>query len=251
LRARQRYVMPRENGSPGSPWGRVAATAGIGSARERHASRVVSAIIRPLGGSGADVQAWRRKRHVVSSLEASDFDEEGLRAAKGTSMRKISEVLRLAGQGLSYRQIGQSVGISPSTAHGYLERARRAGPSWPLPDDVDEVALHERLFKRRQEELRPGRPKPDWLEVHRERKAGKHVTLQLLHLEHKQAHPGGLSELHPVLCASRRWLGRQRRGHAPGGRGGRAHVRGLLRRYTRSPTPTRASSGRRPCLRAC
>ncbi len=31
-------------------------------------------------------------------------------------MRKISEVLRLAGQGLSYRQIGQGVGISASTA---------------------------------------------------------------------------------------------------------------------------------------
>ena len=76
---------------------------------------------------------------------------------KGLSMRKISEVLRLAGQGLSYRQIGQSVGISPSTAHGYLERAQRAGVSWPLPDDLDAAALEERLFKRSEDELRPVR----------------------------------------------------------------------------------------------
>ena len=52
-------------------------------------------------------------------------------------MRQITEVLRLAAQGLSYRQIGQSVGISASTIQGYLERAQAAGLSWPLPDDLD------------------------------------------------------------------------------------------------------------------
>ena len=52
-------------------------------------------------------------------------------------MRQITEVLRLAAQGLSYRQIGQSVGISASTVQGYLTRAQRAGLSWPLPDDLD------------------------------------------------------------------------------------------------------------------
>ncbi len=123
-------------------------------------------------------------------------------------MRNISEVLRLAGQGLSYRQIGQSVGISPSTAHAYLERAQRAGLSWPLPDDLDAAALGERLFKRTEAELRPGRPEPDWLEVHRERKRGKHVTLQLLWLEYKQANPEGLS--YTQFCVHyRRWRGRQ------------------------------------------
>jgi len=52
----------------------------------------------------------------------------------------------------------------------YLERAQRAGLSWPLPDDVDDAALEARLFTRTEEELRPGRPEPNWLEVHRERK---------------------------------------------------------------------------------
>ena len=46
-------------------------------------------------------------------------------------MRQITEVLRLNAQGLSYRQVGQSVGISASTVQGYLERAQRVGLSWP------------------------------------------------------------------------------------------------------------------------
>ena len=126
---------------------------------------------------------------------------------KGLSMRQITEVLRLAAQGLSYRQIGQSLNVSPSTIQGYVKRAQRAGVSWPLPEDLDGLALEERLFKRSEEELRPGRPEPDWLEVHRERKR-KHVTLQLLWLEYKAANPDGLS--YTQFCVHyRHWLGRQ------------------------------------------
>ena len=80
-------------------------------------------------------------------------------------MRQITEVLRLNAQGLSYRQIAQSVGISASTVQSYLERAQRAGLSWPLPDDVDDANLEARLFTRTEDELRPGRPEPNWLEV--------------------------------------------------------------------------------------
>ena len=123
-------------------------------------------------------------------------------------MRQITEVLRLNAQGLSYRQIAQSVGISASTVQSYLERAQRAGLGWPLPDDVDDAVLEARLFTRTEEELRPGRPEPNWLEVHRERKRGKHVTLQLLHLEYKAAHPEGLS--YTQFCVHyRRWRARQ------------------------------------------
>ena len=49
------------------------------------------------------------------------------------------------------------------------------------------------------DEYRPGWPEPDWLEVHREQKRGKHVTLQLLHLEY--SHPSRRLELRPVLRA--------------------------------------------------
>jgi transposase len=123
-------------------------------------------------------------------------------------MRRITEVLRLAAQGLSYRQIGQSVGISASTIQGYVKRAQSAGLSWPLPDDVDGLALEARLFTRGEEENRPGRPAPDWLEVHHERTRGKHVTLQLLWLEYKRDHPDGWG--YTQFCAHyHRWLGRQ------------------------------------------
>src|SRR5258707_9476295 len=123
-------------------------------------------------------------------------------------MRQITEVLRLNAQGLSYRQIAQSVGISASTVQGYLERAERSRLSWPLPVDLDEAAIEAQLFTRSEEELRPGRPEPDWLEVHRQRKRGKHVTLQLLHLEYKEVHPEGLS--YTQFCLHyRRWRARQ------------------------------------------
>ena len=123
-------------------------------------------------------------------------------------MRQITEVLRLAAHGLSYRQIGQSLNVSPSTVQGYVKRAQRVGLSWPLPDDLDGLALEERLFQRSEEELQPGRPEPDWLEVHRQRKRGKHVTLQLLHLEYKAVHPEGLS--YTQFCVHyRRWRARQ------------------------------------------
>ena len=103
-------------------------------------------------------------------------------------MRQITEVLRLNAQRLSYRQIAQSIGISASTVQSYLERAER-------PDLTEE-------------ELRPGRPEPDWLEVHCQRKRGKHVTLQLLRLEYKAVHPEGLSCTQ--FCVHyRRWRARQ------------------------------------------
>src|SRR5260370_25346189 len=108
-------------------------------------------------------------------------------------MRQITEVLRLNAQRLSYRQIAQSVGISASRVQSYLERAERAGLSWPLPVDLDDAGIEAQLFTRTEEELRPGRPEPDWLDVHRQRKRGKHVTLQLLHLEYKAVHPEGMS----------------------------------------------------------
>jgi len=123
-------------------------------------------------------------------------------------MRQVGEVLRLSAQGFSYRRIGQSVGISASTVQSYLERAQQARLSWPLPEELDDAAIEARLFTRSEEELRPGRPEPSWREVHRDHKRGKHVTLQLLHLEYKAAHPDGLS--YTQFCVHyRRWLGQQ------------------------------------------
>jgi transposase len=75
--------------------------------------------------------------------------------------------------------------------HNYLERAERAGLRWPLPEHLDAAKLEARLFKRDEAANRSGRPEPDWSKVRREHKRCKHVTLQLLHLEYKQADPDG------------------------------------------------------------
>lgn len=107
-----------------------------------------------------------------------------------TAMRKIKEVLRLTHQaGLSEREIAGSLGIAASTVHRYLDRATRAGLSWPLPAELDEAGLERRLFPPLPPSSQP-RTAPDWGWVHRELRR-KGVTLQLLHLEYKQAHPDG------------------------------------------------------------
>src|SRR5208282_3581386 len=61
-------------------------------------------------------------------------------------MRKIRDVLRLSAAGLSKRQIAASLGIGPTAAGACLRRAREAGISWPLPDDLDDAALERRLY---------------------------------------------------------------------------------------------------------
>ena len=123
-------------------------------------------------------------------------------------MRHIDEVLRLAAQGLSQHEISASVGISRSSVHNYLERAQQAGVSWPLPDDLDAAGLEARLFTRTDDGVRSDRPEPNWLDVHHEYKRGKHVTLQLLHLEYKASYPDGWG--YTQFCAHyRRWLARQ------------------------------------------
>jgi transposase len=108
-------------------------------------------------------------------------------------MRKIKEVLRLKFEaGLANRQIARSCGVNHSTVADYLSRAKIAGlASWPLPVELDETGLEERLFP--STVVRSNRPRtmPDWPTVHEELHSNKHVTLQLLWEEYKQPEPNG------------------------------------------------------------
>lgn len=61
-------------------------------------------------------------------------------------MRKTTEVLCLAAQGLSQRQIAAGAGVGKTTVAEYLARAAKAGISWPLPEGVDADALDAALF---------------------------------------------------------------------------------------------------------
>jgi transposase len=108
-----------------------------------------------------------------------------------TAMRDIREVLRLTHEaGLSERQIAGSLRIAASTVHRYLVRAGEAGVGWPLPDELDDdAALEQKLFPPTPPSRVP-RTSPDFGWVHRELRR-KGVTLALLHLEYKQAHPDG------------------------------------------------------------
>ena len=114
--------------------------------------------------------------------------------ARRLSMRKVFDLLRLQDEGLSIRQMAESVRLPRSTVADYLNRMQRAGLSWPLPGDADETELLERLFG--PETARKAiRPVPDWSVVHAERKRPG-VTLQLLWLEYKQAHTDGFQYSH-------------------------------------------------------
>jgi hypothetical protein len=58
------------------------------------------------------------------------------------SMRKLKEVLRLKfDHQLTNRNIAKSCAISHVTVGKYLEMARQAGITWPLPDDIDDARL--------------------------------------------------------------------------------------------------------------
>jgi len=107
------------------------------------------------------------------------------------AMRKIREVLRLAlGEGLSRRQVSAASGVPLTTVNDYLRRAAAAGVQWPLPGDTDDTRLEQMLYRRPARPPAAGRPLPDWRRVHTELRR-KHVTLQLLWLEYREAHPDG------------------------------------------------------------
>ncbi len=125
---------------------------------------------------------------------------------KRLPMRKIRDALRLQAAGLAKRQIAVSLGVGRTTAREYLERAERAGLSWPLPDELTDEALEQRLFSAAQTDQPKERPQPDWPVLHCElRKAG--VTLMLLWEEYRSVHPGGYG--YSQFCELyRRWKGK-------------------------------------------
>ncbi len=107
-------------------------------------------------------------------------------------MRKIKEVLRLRYElGLAQRQIARSCSISRAAVSEYLERAEAAGLRWPLPEGSNDEQLEAELFRRPAAEPAVTRAVPDFAHLHEELQRHKHVTLQLLWEEYRQAHPDG------------------------------------------------------------
>jgi transposase len=122
------------------------------------------------------------------------------------SVRNLHEVLRLKWESrLSHRAIASSCGISPGTVSDYVQRAQAAGLSWPLPVDLTEAALYERLFLPAAGAAGRTIPQPDWAQLHTElRRQG--VTLRLLWVEYREVHPDGYG--YSQFCEHyRQWAG--------------------------------------------
>jgi transposase len=96
-------------------------------------------------------------------------------------MRHIREVLRLHHSvGMSQGGVALSLGLAQGTVSKYLNRARRAGLTWPLPPELDDdVRLENRLYPPPSDLPSDSRPQPDWAVVHRELRRAS-VTLMLL-----------------------------------------------------------------------
>lgn len=116
------------------------------------------------------------------------------------NMRKIRDVLRLNAAGMGTRQVASCLGISRDSAKDYLARASAAKLNWPLPDDMDDKALEDKLFPKIPNvgAGRMRKPEPDYNYIHEQLKR-KDATLEALHQEFLQNHLDGIS--YPLMCA--------------------------------------------------
>jgi transposase len=141
-------------------------------------------------------------------------------ATERLSMRNLREVLRLVYEvGLPPRAAARSLGLAQGTVSKYINRAKRAGLTWPLPPELDDDhRLETRLYPAPSELPSDQRPYPDWATVHRElRRPG--VTLMLLWEEYCDSHTDVFS--YSWFCDRyKEWAGRlkptQRQTHVAG-----------------------------------
>lgn len=124
-------------------------------------------------------------------------------------MHKIKTVLRLAGLGLSQRQIALSCQIGQATVCDYLAMAAQAGLKGQDVADWDEDRLRAALLPA------PGpasswrkADEPDYAGIRHQLKMRRHLTLQLLWQEYREQHPEGYG--YSRYCGLyRHWLKRQ------------------------------------------
>jgi len=128
-------------------------------------------------------------------------------ATERLSMRRLREILRqklLLGR--SHREVSRSVGVSAGSVASASTRAKTIGLDWATVSALGDDALDERLYGPRIFS-RAERAMPDPAQLHLElRRTG--VTLQLLHLEYLERHPGGYR--YTKFCeVYRQWLARR------------------------------------------
>ena len=103
-------------------------------------------------------------------------------AKRELTMRQLRYMLRLYHDGVSARAIGRTLGVARSTIQDNLQRAQASGIAWPLPPELTDAVLEQRLF------ARPGmmtglrrRSEPDWGMLARElkRPGGREISWEL------------------------------------------------------------------------
>jgi transposase len=112
---------------------------------------------------------------------------------------------------MSNRKIAQSLNQSRPAVANYLRRAADAGLLWPLPLELSDAAIEQRLFPPPPTRANRDRTQPDWQWVHGELKR-KGVTQFLLWQEYLEQHPGGYQ--YSWFCDRyREWRGVDYAGH--------------------------------------
>ncbi|EQD71622.1 integrase catalytic subunit, partial [mine drainage metagenome] len=85
-----------------------------------------------------------------------------------------------------------SLNVSKDAVADYLTRAAAAGLAWPLPAELDDGDLEQRLFPAFTNASATAKVEPDWGDVHQSLKV-KGATLQILHEEYLADHPDGMA----------------------------------------------------------
>lgn len=126
-------------------------------------------------------------------------------------MNKLKAVLRLAGQGLSQRQIAVSCALGQATVSDYLTRAKAAHLAYhDVADWPDQQLLAALGIARASTRQWRKSAEPDCSAIQHELQSNKNVTLQLLWTEYREAHPDGYG--YSRFCdLYRRWVRRQDR----------------------------------------
>jgi len=129
-------------------------------------------------------------------------------AGQRLSMRKTREILRQKWcLGRSHREVARSLGKSVGAISATLTRATAGALDWEAASALSDEALDARLYGAPSGGDR-SRFLPDFAVVHAEHKRPG-VTLELLHLEYLEQHPGGYH--YTQFCEYyRRWLKRRR-----------------------------------------
>jgi transposase len=121
-------------------------------------------------------------------------------------MFKTKDVLRMHFEAqLSRRQIARALSLSRAGVQTTIERAEKAGLTWPLPEEMTDAALESCLYPAPTSVTgRPPIPLPDWTEVRREL-SNKHVTRRILWEEYRASHSDGIG--YSQYCDRyRQWL---------------------------------------------